>query len=407
LLLYAEFQGGLTRSARQVLNEILDLRGSGMLDSAGLAYGALEGIERKVLPGWKEHGKKILADRGLGEDALRMMGMKVPAMERLYQLIYAFSFGFAEMMRDVTSERRRDDQSTLLLSILDVHSTLLSEALNMTHHDLLGELFSAKDRDINELRRDKLNLERRMQSVDAEIAWAHEQAAIAQAALEAAIKKAEADVSEANKRARDAERGQFEADEARAAAEARRDEALQEAARLRERVAALEVENARLLAGWDREKQEREADNAAAAAAAATAAATIADLKAKLEEYSRENNLLHAQVRDLTTKLEDETGKRQDAEAEAAQWKAAYEEECARAQKEAAQLRAEIHMLNARITLIERELVDKLAAKDAEIAELQARLEEARAEIERQTDLRRAAEEARAKVEAELQVPSC
>lgn len=230
----------------QVLNEILDLRGAGMLDSAGLAYGALEGIERKVLPGWKEHGKEILAGRGLGEDALRMMGMKVPAMERLYQLIYAFSFGFAEMMRDTISERRKEDQSTLLLSILDVHSTLLSEALNMTHHNLLGELFAAKDRDINELRRDKLNLERRMQSVDAEIAYAHEQAAIAQAALEAAIQKAEAQVSEANKRARDAERGQFDAEQAQAAAEALRDKALAEAAVLRDRVAALEAENARL-----------------------------------------------------------------------------------------------------------------------------------------------------------------
>ena len=108
----------------------------------------------------------------------------------------------------------------------------------------------------------------------------------------------------------------------------------------------------------------------------------------------------------MTTKLDDETERRRAAEADAAQWKAAYEEECARAQKEAAQLRADIHMLNARITLIERELIEKLAAKDAEIAALQARLEEARAEIERQTGLRRAAEEARAKVEAELQVPS-
>ena len=197
-----------------MLNEILDLRGSGMLDSAGLAYGALEGIERTVLPGWKEHGKAILSDRGLGEDALRMMGMKVPEMERLYQLIYAFSFGFAELMRDTVFQRRVEDQSKLLLSILDVHSTLLSEALDMTHHDLLGELFAAKDREIAELRRDKKNLERRMQSVEDEIAWAHEQARIAQEALEAAIKKAEQEVAEANKRARDAERGQFEAEQA-------------------------------------------------------------------------------------------------------------------------------------------------------------------------------------------------
>ena len=212
----------------QVLNEILDLRGSGMLDSAGLAYGALEGIERKVLPGWKEHGKTILSDRGLGEDALRMMGMKVPEMERLYQLIYAFSFGFAEMMRDTVFQRRHEDQGQLLLSVLDVHSTLLSEALDMTHHDLLGEMYAAKDREIADLRRDKTNLERRLQSVESEIAWAHEQARIAQEALEAAIKKANAEVAEANKRARDAERGQFEAEQAQAAAEALRDQALQE-----------------------------------------------------------------------------------------------------------------------------------------------------------------------------------
>ena len=107
-------------------------------------------------------------------------------------------------------------------------------------------------------------------------------------------------MSEANKRARDAERGQFDAEEARAAAEARRDEALHEAARLRERVAMLEAENARLLAGWEQEKRERQSENEAAAAAAAAAAATIADLKVKLEAYSRENNLLQAQVRDLT-----------------------------------------------------------------------------------------------------------
>ena len=68
-------------------------------DSAGLAYGALQGVEQQVLPDWKEHGKAILAERGLGEEALRMMGMKIPAMERLYQLVYAFSFGFAEMRR--------------------------------------------------------------------------------------------------------------------------------------------------------------------------------------------------------------------------------------------------------------------------------------------------------------------
>lgn len=388
----------------QVLNEILDLRGSGMLDSAGLAYGALEGIERKVLPGWKEHGKTILGDRGLGEDALRMMGMKVPAMERLYQLIYAFSFGFAELMRDTIFERRVEDQGKLLLSVLDVHSTLLSEALNMTHHDLLGELFSAKDREITELRRDKLNLERRMQSVESEIAWAHEQAAIAQTALEAAVKKSEADVTEANHRARDAERGQFEAENAQRAAEALRDEALREAEQLRVRVAALEAENSRLLAGWDTEQKGRAEENKAAAQAAALAASTIADLKTKLEEYSRQNNLLNAQARDLAQKLERETAARKAAELSAAEWKAAHEGECARAKKEAAELRAEIHLLNARIALMEKDLVEKLAAKNAEITTLEKTLEEACAEIARQTHLRELAEAARAKVEAELQL---
>jgi len=327
-----------------VLNEILDLRGSGMLDSAGLAYGALEGIERKVLPGWKEHGKAILGDRGLGEDTLRMMGMKVPAMERLYQLIYAFSFGFAELMRDTIFERRVEDQGKLLLSVLDVHSTLLSEALNMTHHDLLGELFAAKDREIAELRRDKLNLERRMQSVDDEISWAREQAAMAQAALEAAVQKAKEDVAEANKRARDAERVQFEAENAQRAAEVLRDQALEEAGALRARVTALEAENARLRAGWDKEKIERVEENEAAAQAARVAASFIADLKAKLEEYSRQNNLLNADVRNLTKKLDDETAASKAAQQSAADWKAAYEEECVRAKKEAAEHRAEIHL---------------------------------------------------------------
>jgi chromosome segregation ATPase len=388
----------------QVLNEILDLRGSGMLDSAGLAYGALEGIERKVLPGWKEHGKTILSDRGLGEDALRMMGMKVPEMERLYQLIYAFSFGFAEMMRDTTFQRRHEDQGKLLLSVLDVHSTLLSEALDMTHHDLLGEMYAAKDREIADLRRDKMNLERRMQSVESEIAWAHEQARIAQERLEAAIKKAEAEVAEANKRARDAERGRFEAEKAQAAAEALRDQALKEATTLRARVAALEAENSRLLFGWEKEKKERAEENAASAKAAAEAAASIAQLRHRLEEYSRENNKLTAQVRDLTSKLEAETVARKAAEQSAAEWHSMYDQECERARQEAAQLRAELHLLNARLTLLEKEMVERLAAKDAEIAALLEQLRQLHAQLDQETRLRRAAEEALAKVEAELQL---
>jgi hypothetical protein len=388
----------------QVLNEILDLRGSGMLDSAGLAYGALEGIERKVLPGWKEHGKTILSDRGLGEDALRMMGMKVPEMERLYQLIYAFSFGFAEMMRDTTFQRRHEDQGKLLLSVLDVHSTLLSEALDMTHHDLLGEMYAAKDREIADLRRDKMNLERRMQSVESEIAWAHEQARIAQERLEAAIKKAEAEVAEANKRARDAERGRFEAEKAQAAAEALRDQALKEATTLRARVAALEAENSRLLVGWEKEKKERAEENAASAKAAAEAAASIAQLRHRLEEYSRENNKLTAQVRDLTSKLEAETVARKAAEQSAAEWHSMYDQECERARQEAAQLRAELHLLNARLTLLEKEMVERLAAKDAEIAALLEQLRQLHAQLDQETRLRRAAEEALAKVEAELQL---
>jgi len=385
----------------QVLNEILDLRGSGMLDSAGLAYGALEGIERKVLPGWKEHGKTILSDRGLGEDA---MGMKVPEMERLYQLIYAFSFGFAEMMRDTTFQRRHEDQGKLLLSVLDVHSTLLSEALDMTHHDLLGEMYAAKDREIADLRRDKMNLERRMQSVESEIAWAHEQARIAQERLEAAIKKAEAEVAEANKRARDAERGRFEAEKAQAAAEALRDQALKEATTLRARVAALEAENSRLLVGWEKEKKERAEENAASAKAAAEAAASIAQLRHRLEEYSRENNKLTAQVRDLTSKLEAETVARKAAEQSAAEWHSMYDQECERARQEAAQLRAELHLLNARLTLLEKEMVERLAAKDAEIAALLEQLRQLHAQLDQETRLRRAAEEALAKVEAELQL---
>ena len=375
-----------------------------MLDSAGLAYGALEGIERKVLPGWKEHGKTILSDRGLGEDALRMMGMKVPEMERLYQLIYAFSFGFAEMMRDTTFQRRHEDQGKLLLSVLDVHSTLLSEALDMTHHDLLGEMYAAKDREIADLRRDKMNLERRMQSVESEIAWAHEQARIAQERLEAAIKKAEAEVAEANKRARDAERGRFEAEQAQAAAEDLRDQALKEATILRARVEALEAENSRLLAGWEKEKKERAEENAAAAKAAAEAAASIAQLRHRLEEYSRENNKLMAQVRDLTSKLEAETVARKAAEQSAAEWQSMYNQECQRALQEAAQLRAELHLLNARLTLLEKEMVERLAAKDAEIVALLEQLRQLHAQLDQETRLRRAAEEARAKVEAELQL---
>ena len=375
-----------------------------MLDSAGLAYGALEGIERKVLPGWKEHGKTILSDRGLGEDALRMMGMKVPEMERLYQLIYAFSFGFAEMMRDTTFQRRHEDQGKLLLSVLDVHSTLLSEALDMTHHDLLGEMYAAKDREIADLRRDKMNLERRMQSVESEIAWAHEQARIAQERLEAAIKKAEAEVAEANKRARDAERGRFEAEKAQAAAEALRDQALKEATTLRARVAALEAENSRLLFGWEKEKKERAEENAASAKAAAEAAASIAQLRHRLEEYSRENNKLTAQVRDLTSKLEAETVARKAAEQSAAEWHSMYDQECERARQEAAQLRAELHLLNARLTLLEKEMVERLAAKDAEIAALLEQLRQLHAQLDQETRLRRAAEEALAKVEAELQL---
>jgi chromosome segregation ATPase len=333
-----------------------------------------------------------------------MMGMKVPEMERLYQLIYAFSFGFAEMMRDTTFQRRHEDQGKLLLSVLDVHSTLLSEALDMTHHDLLGEMYAAKDREIADLRRDKMNLERRMQSVESEIAWAHEQARIAQERLEAAIKKAEAEVAEANKRARDAERGRFEAEKAQAAAEALRDQALKEATTLRARVAALEAENSRLLVGWEKEKKERAEENAASAKAAAEAAASIAQLRHRLEEYSRENNKLTAQVRDLTSKLEAETVARKAAEQSAAEWHSMYDQECERARQEAAQLRAELHLLNAQLTLLEKEMVERLAAKDAEIAALLEQLRQLHAQLDQETRLRRAAEEALAKVEAELQL---
>jgi len=155
-----------------------------------------------------------------------------------------------------------------------------------------------------------------------------------------------------------------------AAAEAVRDKALQEAAVLRARVEFLEAENDGLRAGWEKEKQGRQSEKEAAAAAAAEAAATIADLHKKLEEYSRQNNLLNAQARDLTQKLEAQTTARKNAEQDAAEWKFKFQEECERSKLEAGQLRAEIHLLNARIALLEKDTIQKLAAKDAEITDV-------------------------------------
>lgn len=114
-----------------VLNELLELRNTELVSSTSVAYDALKNVEHLVLPSWKEHGRALLGDAGLGIEDLRKLGLSPEVIERLYHLLYAFAFGLGEVAKGVIDRLKEEKgRQALLLSISDVYATLVAEALD-------------------------------------------------------------------------------------------------------------------------------------------------------------------------------------------------------------------------------------------------------------------------------------
>jgi hypothetical protein len=111
-------RSGLSASGVQaVLNELLELRSMGLFDDAGAAYDVLKGVEHMVLPSWREHGKELLRDADIGMEDLKVAGMHEDGIEKLYQGMYAFSFGFATVVSRAISQSSPAFHARLILRV--------------------------------------------------------------------------------------------------------------------------------------------------------------------------------------------------------------------------------------------------------------------------------------------------
>eukprot|EP00960_Hanusia_phi_P050724 760384-Hanusia_phi.AAC.2 len=180
-----------------VLNELLELRNSDLIKSSTTAYSLLQSVEDTVLPTWKEDGRSLLSAAGLDHERLRRTGLKEESVEKLYLGLYAFSFGFSTIVRQ-TLDAVRDEQyrKQLVVHISQVFSTLIGEALDVENHDLITQMMTEKDDEITNLNRQKTMLERRVGTVNEEIAFAHDMANKAHAERIAGAAQAEREISQ-------------------------------------------------------------------------------------------------------------------------------------------------------------------------------------------------------------------
>jgi hypothetical protein len=146
-----------------ILNEILELRNAGMLDGAEQAYNVLNEVETAVLPGWKEHGRKLLTDNGVGFEKLQAMGIQPKKIEMLYQAMYAFAFGFCQVVKRCIFDCT--DPAEVMISISKVYSILLAEALETIFINLLQVKLEQKAAEAAELLRQLLISRKKVESL--------------------------------------------------------------------------------------------------------------------------------------------------------------------------------------------------------------------------------------------------
>ena len=135
-----------------VLNEILDLR-SAELGTATEAYRFLKNVEGIILPNWKTHGRRVLLDKGLDYDSLLARGIAPSEIESLYHAIYAFAFGFPQVVKAVLMQCKDGGGMGLLPKVSDLYALLLSEALQHEFKDTFASLLNDAESELHRLRR--------------------------------------------------------------------------------------------------------------------------------------------------------------------------------------------------------------------------------------------------------------
>ena len=263
-----------------LLNEILELKGS-ELGSASDAYRFLRDIEGLVLPAWQVHGKQLLSESGVDLISLRGLGMPSAEIEKLYQAIYAFAFGFSRTIKN-SAKFCKDGGKLLLQNISGLYSTLLVEALEHDFHDLLTMIFNEKDTQISDLQRECAQHQTSILILQRDLASAREQGAGLSSNLARAVAQAHAagHAALAASAERDAALSGLRTAEADAAREA------EATGRLLRTCAETEGRLAAAVAGWEAEKAALAALQQQADAAARAAAFERGDLQRQLQFVS-------------------------------------------------------------------------------------------------------------------------
>ncbi len=168
-----------------ILNEILELRKTGLLDGSAQAYNVLNEVENAVLPDWKEHGKKLLIDNGVGFEKLQSTGILPKKIEMLYQAMYAFAFGFCQVVKRCIADCT--DPGEVMISVSKVYSLLLAEALETAFTNLLQLKLDQKEAEAAELLRQLIISRKKVESLMAEGVHARE----SQRAAERKLKETE------------------------------------------------------------------------------------------------------------------------------------------------------------------------------------------------------------------------
>lgn len=232
--------GGSIQAREAILNEILELRNVGLLESSEKAYALLKDVEGEVLPTWQEHGRKVLRDNGVGLERLRVMGMPVERIEMLYQALYAFAFGFCSVVKSAI--QKCTDPGAVMISVSKVYALLLSEALETTFSNLLQMKLDEKEAENHELLRQVLIHKKKMDSMVVEARTLREDKAVAEKNLSQTEQQCAEQVRAAMKAKDEAEQQLSQATELLVRSGKQYDESVQEAERLRKRTLYAEEE---------------------------------------------------------------------------------------------------------------------------------------------------------------------
>jgi hypothetical protein len=181
-----------------ILNEILELRKAGLLDGSAQAYNVLNEVENAVLPDWKEHGKKLLIDNGVGFEKLQATGILPKKIEMLYQSMYAFAFGFCQVVKRCITDCT--DPGEVMISVSKVYSLLLAEALETAFVNLLQLKLDQKEAEAAELLRQLIISRKKVESLIAEGVHARKSQEAAERKLKETEIRCGAEVKEAQEK---------------------------------------------------------------------------------------------------------------------------------------------------------------------------------------------------------------